>query len=95
MFETLIFLNDNSIISSILVNTTFFNKSIEIFNQIIERGFFTEELYLNLGNSYFINEDYGNARWSYEMGLKLSPFNNDLIYNNKVNKSFIENYNEN
>ena len=69
-----------------------FNKSIEIFNQIIERGFFTEELYLNLGNSYFMNEDYGNARWSYEMGLKLSPFNNDLIYNNKVNKSFIENY---
>lgn len=26
------------------------------------------------------------------MGLKLNPFNEDLINNNNVNKSFIENY---
>ena len=45
-----------------------------------------------IGNAYFEVEDFGNARWSYEMGLKLNPFNEDLINNNNVNKSFIENY---
>ena len=73
-------------------NKNSFNKAIENYNKILDSGFFSQDLYLNLGNAYFEVEDFGNARWSYEMGLKLNPFNEDLINNNNVNKSFIENY---
>ena len=73
-------------------NKNQYNKAIENYNQILDNGFFTQDLYLNLGNAYFEVEDYGNARWSFEMGLKLNPLNEDLNNNNNVNKLFIENY---
>src|SRR6056300_194705 len=73
-------------------NKNLYSRAIENYNQILDNGFFTQDLYLNLGNAYFEVEDYGNARWSFEMGLKLNPLNEDLNNNNNVNKSFIENY---
>ncbi|MAU58172.1 MAG: hypothetical protein ACJ0RN_00850 [Candidatus Neomarinimicrobiota bacterium] len=69
-----------------------YNKAILSYSQILELGFSSQDLYLNLGNAYFENKDYGNARWSYEMGLKLNPLNEDLNNNNKINKSFIDDY---
>jgi|TARA_B100001093_G_C26858055_1_gene1028418 tetratricopeptide (TPR) repeat protein len=73
-------------------NQKSYNKAIENYNKILDSEFFSQDLYLNLGNAYFKTEDFGNARWSYEMGLKLNPLNDDLKNNNNVNKSFIENY---
>ena len=73
-------------------NKNLYSRAIENYNQILDNGFFTQDLYLNLGNAYFEVEDYGNARWSFEMGLKLNPLNEDLNNNNNVNKLFIENY---
>ena len=73
-------------------NNKDFKKAIESYSKIIKKGFFSEDLYLNLGNAYFEIEDYGNARWSYEMGLKLNPLNDGLKNNNNVNKTYITNY---
>ena len=69
-----------------------YEEAIQIYEKIIARDFFTEDLYLNLGNAYFQNLENGSARWSYEMGLKLNPRNPDLKNNNNVNKNYIENY---
>ena len=34
---------------------------------------------MNLGNSYYFLDEFGNSRWSYEMGIKLSPFDNSIF----------------
>ena len=47
---------------------------------------------MNLGNAYFHESNFGKARWSYEMGLKLNPINSDLKNNNNVNKAYIDGY---
>ena len=56
------------------------------------------DLYFNLGNAYFNLEDYGNARWAYEMALDLSPRDEDIVYNldnsSIVNESFNNNVTE-
>ena len=73
-------------------NESKYEEAIQIYEKIIERDVFSEDLYLNLGNAYFQNLENGSARWSYEMGLKLNPRNPDLRNNNNVNKNYIENY---
>ena len=73
-------------------NESKYEEAIQIYEKIIERDVFSEDLYLNLGNAYFQNSEYGLARWSYEMGLKLNSRNADLINNNNVNKNYIQNY---
>tara|TARA_B100000886_G_scaffold127950_1_gene86282 strand:+ start:2799 stop:3539 length:741 start_codon:yes stop_codon:yes gene_type:complete len=67
-------------------------KALQEYEKILEKDYFSEDLYLNLGNAYFQNSEHGLARWSYEMGLKLNSRNADLINNNNVNKNYIQNY---
>lgn len=69
-----------------------YKKAFQEYEKILERDYFSEDLYLNLGNAYFQNSEHGLARWSYEMGLKLNSRNADLINNNNVNKNYIQNY---
>ena len=63
------------------VNEEFENAIIkyEQLAQIYEN----EDLYLNLGNSYFKIGQLGNAIWAYEKGYLLSPRDNDINYNLK------------
>ena len=68
-----------------------YKEAISNYEKILENGFFSEDLYLNLGNAYFHESNFGKARWSYEMGLKLNPINSDLKNNNNVNKYLITN----
>ena len=53
---------------------------------------FSEDLFLNLGNAYFQESNFGQARWSYEMGLKLNPMNTDLQNNSNIYKIYIEGF---
>ena len=69
-----------------------YKKAFQEYEKILEKDYFSEDLYLNLGNAYFQNSEHGLARWSYEMGLKLNSRNADLINNNNVNKNYIQNY---
>ena len=69
-----------------------YKKASLEYEKILDKDFFSEDLYLNLGNAYFQISEYGSARWSYEMGLKLNPRNADLVNNNNVNKNYIQNY---
>ena len=58
-----------------------FLESSKTYELILKEGYHSTDLYMNLGNSYYFLDEFGNSRWSYEMGMKLSPFDNDLIYN--------------
>ena len=69
-----------------------FEKAIESYEKILDTNYFSEDLYLNLGNAYFQESNFGLARWSYEMGLILNPVNSDLKNNNNINKAYIESY---
>ena len=69
-----------------------YKKASLEYEKILDKDFFSEDLYLNLGNAYFQISEHGSARWSYEMGLKLNPRNADLVNNNNVNKNYIQNH---
>ena len=55
-------------------------QAINIFEKI-SKDYEHEDLYLNLGNSYYRVGMLGNAIWSYERGHLLSPRDNDINYN--------------
>ena len=103
MFKILILIFFNSTILSQNIDELFyegnkfysqnqFKKAIENYEKILDKNYFSEDLYLNLGNAYFKESNFGLARWSYEMGLILNPVSSDLKNNNNINKAYIEGY---
>ena len=69
-----------------------YKEAVKSYEKVIDSGYYSEDLFLNLGNAYFQESNFGQARWSYEMGLKLNPMNNDLKNNNSINKLYIEGF---
>ena len=60
--------------------------AIEIYEDIIE-SVDHENIYYNLGNSYFRIGDIGNSIWAYEKALELSPRDSDINFNLKYLRS--------
>lgn len=58
-----------------------YDKAAELYIQILNNGFESDELYYNLGNSYFKTGKLGYAILYYEKALKLSPNDDDINYN--------------
>lgn len=58
-------------------------KSIENYGGILETGNVSFELYYNLGNAYFKNNELGKAILNYERAKKIKPEDEDLKYNLK------------
>lgn len=58
-----------------------YNRSIELYNQILSNGYESSELYYNIGNAFFKTNDIANAVYHYEKALKLNPSNEDIKYN--------------
>ena len=58
-------------------NKNQFNDAVEAYESILNQGFYSADLYYNLGNTYYRLEDFANARWSYEMGISIDPRNKD------------------
>lgn len=61
-----------------------YDQAVISYNRILTQGFESSSLYYNLGNSYFKTGNLGYAILNYEKGLKLSPGDEDLIYNLKI-----------
>lgn len=66
-----------------------FAQAAEYYQQIIMLGFESPELYLNLGNSYFREQDYGRARLYYEKAKKLDPYLIGLDENLELIQTFL------
>lgn len=56
-------------------------KAIELYKQIENLGVHSEELYLNLGNSYYKLNKVAPSILNYERALKLNPSNTDVKTN--------------
>ncbi|MEC7918914.1 MAG: SH3 domain-containing protein [Candidatus Neomarinimicrobiota bacterium] len=72
-------------------NKNKFDASVDAYENILSQGFYSADLYYNLGNAYYRLEDFANARWSYEMGINIDPRNKDMIHNLMLTKKKIPN----
>ena len=62
----------------------FYENSITIYEDILARGDAAPELYYNLGNAYFKNDEISKAILNYERALKLKPGNEDFRHNLQI-----------
>jgi hypothetical protein len=51
------------------------------YEQILETGFESWQVYYNLGNCYFKTNDIGHAILNFERAKRLAPKNEDVLYN--------------
>ena len=74
-----------------LYNDSKYEKSIELYFQILDSGFHSAELYYNLGNSFYKLNDIANSILYYEKSLKINSNDKDAINNLKmVNNAIID-----
>lgn len=66
-----------------------YGYAIELYNQILDEGLVSADLYYNLGNAYFKNNMMGPAILYYERALRINPLDEDLNHNIAVAKSKI------
>ncbi|MCB0804943.1 MAG: tetratricopeptide repeat protein [Bacteroidales bacterium] len=62
----------------------FYDNAIDRYQQVLEMGYESPELYFNLGNAYFKSEDYPSAILYYEKAKKLDPRDDDIRHNLEV-----------
>lgn len=58
-----------------------FEEAIQKYNEIIENGYESWQVYYNLGNAYYKSRQFGRAILNYERAMKLNPENEDLTFN--------------
>lgn len=66
-----------------------YNKAVELYKKVISNSYESFELYYNLGNAYFKNNQIPSAIYYYEKAKKLNPSDEDLNFNLKVANSII------
>ncbi len=67
-----------------------FDKSVEIFEKIVDTGVKNGELFYNLGNANFKSGNLGKAILWYERASKLTPNDPDLKFNFQYVKGFVK-----
>jgi tetratricopeptide (TPR) repeat protein len=58
-----------------------YEEAIESYEKLIKEGFTSYQLYFNLGNSYYRNEELGKAIYYYELARKMEPNDEDVRIN--------------
>lgn len=58
-----------------------YELALDLYDSIERQNIFSNELYLNLGNTYFRLNQLGNAILYYEKALKLNPKDEDILHN--------------
>lgn len=58
-----------------------YSDAIDNYETILKQGYFSGDLYYNLGNAYFRKGVLGKAILYYEKALKIAPNNEDASYN--------------
>jgi tetratricopeptide (TPR) repeat protein len=64
-----------------------YGYAAELYQQIIDQGMVSADLYYNLGNAYFKSNRLGPAILSYERALRLRPLDSDIRHNLEVARS--------
>ena len=71
-------------------NNSKYLESIKIYESILAGGWESSNLYYNLGNSYFRQNQIGQSIWAYNKALKMNPRNEDLIKNLSIAEAKIK-----
>lgn len=66
-----------------------YSYSIELYESIIKQKLEAPELYFNLGNAYFKENDFGLAILNYERALRLKPSDENIRFNLEIARSRI------
>jgi tetratricopeptide (TPR) repeat protein len=67
-----------------LYRTGDYKKAADIYEQIVTNGYESPDLYFNLGNAYFKLKNIPLAILNYERARRLSPHDDDILYNLKL-----------
>jgi len=69
-----------------------YQKAIDIYQSIENKGFNSKELYYNLGNAHYKLKDVAASIYNYEKALQINPNDKDVLFNlNLANKMTIDN----
>ena len=58
-----------------------FQEAINAYTQLIADNHHSAELYYNLGNAYYKNNEIGKSIWAYHKAKKINPSHPDIEYN--------------
>lgn len=72
-----------------LYNQGLYDSSLIVYNNILNSGVHSAELYYNMANASFKNNDIPSAILYYEKAKKLSPNDEDILYNLSICNSMI------
>lgn len=61
-----------------------YSKSVQLYEELLNGGKISAEVYFNLGNSYFKEGNVPKAIINYERAKKLSPDDEDIAFNLKI-----------
>jgi hypothetical protein len=61
-----------------------YQEAVQEYDRIIRHGYISAELYFNLGNAYYRNEQLSHAILSYERAAQLRPNDPDIEHNLKL-----------
>jgi len=67
-----------------------YDKAIKTYEEVLNSGFESGNLYYNLANSYFKNGELGKAILNYRKAMRLIPRDSDLKSNYEYTKSLIK-----
>jgi len=65
-------------------NNSKYNKSIQLYEEIIKERLHSEHLYYNLGNAYYRSGMIGQSIWAYNKALSLNPRLESAKYNLEI-----------
>ncbi len=66
-----------------------YEQAIATYEQIVDNGFESAELYFNLGNAYFKSNKFPMAIVNYERALKLNPTDEDIQFNLQLANTYV------
>lgn len=66
-----------------------YQKALEIYQQIVDSGEESADLYFNLGNAFYKTGDVNNAILNYERAKVLAPHDEDIDFNLKIANQFV------
>lgn len=72
-----------------LYNQNAYDSAARVYENIINKGYSSAELYYNLGNTYYKLRNYPMSIYYYEKSLKLNPNNSDTKHNIEIAREFI------
>jgi tetratricopeptide (TPR) repeat protein len=65
-----------------------FDKAAELYQTLVDSGFYNAELFYNLGNAYFKLNRIPYAILNYERAFKLNPTDEDILFNLEFARTF-------